>query len=215
MFSWLSHLFLFLWILLLPTKEAIGSTITVDDHYRNVRWMFLESPGKMTFSAAASWIKELNAEGYSDWRMPFTPDGECEGWSYDVSDINTRANVTCSDLGHLYYTVKTYNSTVNSNPLPQHSFWLGTANTENTEQFSAHKDYIGNNMAWAFDFSTGLQFLNSLNALDNYALAVRTESLPTSKAPEPSTALLFLTGILCLAYRPFSRNRQVQGTATK
>lgn len=206
MFSRPSHLFLLLWILLLPTNQAVGSIITIDDHHRNIRWMFWESQEKMTFPDATFWIEELIAEGYSDWTMPLTPDGECEGWCYNATDPDTRANVTCSDLGHLYYTVKAYDSTVNSTLLPQHSFWLKRNNTD-TVPFPAQEDSTVYNLAWAFDFSTGLQFLNSLNSLDNYALAMRTEPLPTSRVPEPNTALLFLTGILCFTYRPLSRKQ--------
>ena len=141
------------------------------------------------------------SKGYPDWRLPFTPAGEYGGCSYDKSDNDTKVKVTCSDLGHLYYTVKEYDSTVDNTPFLQHSFWLGT---KREEQVSTHKD--SDNMAWVFDISTGVQALQSLS-LKAYALAVRTEPLPTSAVPEPNTALLFLTGILCLAYRSLSRNR--------
>ncbi len=205
MFLSLRHSILLLWILL-PVNEAVAGIITIDDYERNTRWMFLESDAPKEFPDAVSWIAKLNkkkSEGYSDWRLPFTPDGKYEDWSYNANDYDTKTNVTCSDLGHLYYTVKKYDSSVDSTPLLQHSFWLGT---NKKGQFSAYKDKDSNNMAWAFDFSTGLQFLQSLN-FEPYALAVRTEPLPTSAVPEPNTALLFLTGILCLAYRPLSRNR--------
>lgn len=209
MFSRPSHLFLLLWILLLPTNQAVGSIITIDDHYRNVRWMFVESDVPKEFSKAASWVKKLDTEGYSDWKMPFTPDGQFGDWTYDSSENETKINVTHSELGHLYYTVKEYSATpttetppTNRDPFTKRYYWLGTG--DDGAQFSS---YNNEHMAWAFDFRTGWQFLQSQIFGETYALAVRTELLAKTPVPEPNTAFLFLTGILFLAYRPLSRTQ--------
>ena len=219
MFSWPSHLFLVVWILLFPVTEAVGTIITIeiDDYESNVRWIILENNTPKKFTETVAWIKELNNPdlkghlGYTDWELPDTPDGVWDGRTYNRDDNDSKINVTYSDLGHIYYTVKKYSAIpltetppTSRAPLTKRYYWLGTG--DDGLQFS---HYNNEQMAWVFDFTTGWQFLRTQNTNNNttYALAVRTEPLPASAIPEPNTALLFLTGLLCLTYRPSSQKQ--------
>ena len=158
----------------------------------------------MTWQEANAWLTSLNKQnyaGYSDWRLPTTPPGTT--WKYNPNDISTKYDVITSELGHLFYIdLNQDSSTIFSGPPPIRDFspfinlqlgyyWFGTIES------SADAP----NQVWRFDFQHGTQFRDPI-LLGNtaYAIAVRD-------VPEPSSALLFLAGMLGLCRIQRQRDR--------
>lgn len=180
------------------------------DPYLDIYWMKDgNNKGLMTWDDAKKWAEQLTYGGYDDWRLPSTPDGyyiRNDGtiWDYYNSGTNpndNKYNVTFSDLGSLYYNFFKLKadenlSTVKNSPfnnLQAGYYWFETASSQL---------FTNQSTAWIFDFKFGTQFLNTTTSLA-YAIAVRD----ASPAPEPSTALLFLTGLLGLCRIRRQRNR--------
>lgn len=167
---------------------------------------------KMTWQGANEWINTLNNYkygGFSNWRLPNTPDGT---WGYNPNTISTRYNVTTSELGHLFYSSlglkgkeapdgtinQTYGLGTTTTPfdnLQSGYYWFGTI----SDKFKLS----GKDAVWKFDFQHGSHFLDTIETNKAYAIAVRD----ATPAPEPSTALLFLAGLvgICRARRHHSR----------
>lgn len=157
---------------------------------------------QMTWDKAKTWAEDLNYGGYDDWHLPTTPDGLLKAngivlWEYDTTKITTKYNVTYSELGHLYYTELglkgylapgtdiTYNASygLHNEAAPYFTnlragyYWFETSSASDPS------------LAWVFDFEYGIQFLQSKNSPNAYAIAVR------SAVPEPASAFLFLSGL--------------------
>jgi hypothetical protein len=179
------------------------------DPYLNIYWMKDGNvQGKsMTWDDAKKWAEDLEYGGYNDWRLPSTPDGyykRNDGTIWDYYGYNTnpndnKYNVTFSELGSLYYN--TFKLTADKglstaenplfNKLQPGYYWFG---------IPSKLDDI--KAAWVFDFKYGTQFLNTTTSYA-YAIAVRD----ATPAPEPSSALLFLAGLLGLCRIRHQRTR--------
>lgn len=200
------HFFVIVWSFLFVSAHSVhADSLTVEgeliyDKAQKIYWTKNANlGGKMTWVEVQRWIIELNESnygGYSDWRLPFTPDGT---WGYD-SGNGGKYNVTVSELGHLYYITlglkgkKSPSGELNDDyglgnketpfdNLRSDLYWFGTISNRPDEQ-----------MVWIFDFAYGTHFLQSLNGDPAYAVAVRS-AFPV---PEPSSAALFLTGLFSL-----------------
>jgi hypothetical protein len=175
------------------------------DTVLNVYWAKSErSTDQVTWDKAHDWINGLNDKnfgGYNDWRLPYTPDGT---WRYDGGN-DGKYNVKASELGHLYYNIlglsSRQNETANTAAELQKSpflnllptlYWLGPLST--TPLNLSDNKPTGDPAAWVFDFGYGSQFLQTTN-MYAYAIAVRS----ASPVPEPSSVVLFLTGVLMMA----------------
>ncbi|MBM9538865.1 PEP-CTERM sorting domain-containing protein [Desulfobulbus alkaliphilus] len=187
----------------------VSWTIVTDPNVSGGTWMLVTDPSKgsetpvksfgMTYQDAQNWVASLNSTkygGFNDWHLPMTPDWTT--WGYDNNDYSTKIKVTVSDLGYLYYEMlqldpidlgaapNNYTDLKLSilNPeLLHYNYWFGNL-SEYTEE--------GNPLefGWIFDFKYGTQFLAGTST-SAYALAIRK----TTPIPEPTSALLFLTGI--------------------
>lgn len=179
----------------------------VYDATKNIYWTKdANIGGLMTWGDAQGWIKRLNKEcygGYNDWRLPFTPNGYSDDgtWVYDKDNNLTKYNVTVSELGHLFYQslqlqgLYSSDGTVNTDyglrgketlfdNLQSGYYWFGTPSKIDDDP-----------AVWLFDFEFGIQFKNTLGTDRAYAIAVRS----TTPVPEPSSAILFLIGVLSLS----------------
>ena len=119
----------------------------------------INSDGKMSWYAADQWISAMNAAnylGYSDWRLPSTPD-EPYLWGYDGT-TSAGYNITTSEMGYMYYVnleniglyaidgthplpaygLKNYGPFIN---LPADEYWSGV---------EAGIDSFGNMTWWGF-----------------------------------------------------------------
>lgn len=161
--------------------------------------------GLMSWAEVTAWIENLNVSrfgGFDDWRLPTTPDGT---WGYDGGNAG-KYDVTCSELGHLYYnsleldakkqtTSQPYTEqelAILGNPfegLQPDLYWFGTV--------SKTVLLPGYQSVWKFDFGRGAQFIETTGTNKAYALAVRS----ATPVPLPSSALLFLTGLVALALK--------------
>lgn len=161
--------------------------------------------GLMSWSKVNDWISDLNLShfgGFDDWRLPSTPDGT---WGYNGGNAG-KYNVTSSELGHLYYnsfglaakdktSLQSYTQqelSVFGDPfvgLQPGLYWFGTI---------SEKVLIpGQQSIWKFDFGRGTQFIETAGTNSAYALAVR----PATPVPLPSSAWLFLTGLIALSLK--------------
>ncbi|MGD9948942.1 MAG: DUF1566 domain-containing protein [Desulfobulbus sp.] len=208
-----SHIFVIAWTMLfISVHSANADSLEVKgefiyDSAQNLCWTKNANlnNGKLDLEGALEWINELNEikyGGYSDWRLPYTPDGVSEdgAWRYDNNVNSTKYNVTVSELGHLFYEDLQLQGRYSSS---------GTKNTDyglrdkDTPFDNLQSDYywfgtptkIGDASAvWLFDFESGIQFKNTLGTDTAYAIAVRS----ALHAPEPSSAALFLIGLFPL-----------------
>jgi hypothetical protein len=145
--------------------------------------------GRMTWDTANSWIAGMdtaNYLGYSDWRLPTTPNL--------TSSIGT--NQTSSELGHMFYSelggasgvsiIDSHNSdyALFSNVNSSLVYWSGT-------------EYVGDpaSRAWFFTAFIGYQN-NNLKTTPFYAWAVRSGDV--SAVPVPGAVWFFGSGLLAL-----------------
>ena len=203
--------FFIIWsVLFLSVAAAKADPLQVEgnliyDAGLDVYWTKSErSTDQVTWDKAQDWIKGLNNKkfgGYNDWRLPYTPDGT---WGYDGGN-DSKYNVDVSELGHLYYntlklpsrqkmaanTSEELKKSFFENLLPT-LYWFAPLSTTRLNISEENKD--GDPAAWVFDFGYGSQFLQTTNA-KAYAIAVRS----ASPVPEPSSGVLFLTGVLMVS----------------
>jgi hypothetical protein len=204
--------FFILWsILFLSFTAAKADPLQVHgdliyDEMLDVYWTKNErSTDAVTWDAAQKWINGLNSQkfgGYNDWRLPKTPDGT---WGYDGGN-DRKYNVTASELEHLYYkTLKLtsrQNATVNTAADLTKSFFENLLPTEYWFGTLSSTQLSGQQTGWVFDFGFGSQFLQTTN-MSAYAIAVRS----ASPVPEPSSVVLFLTGVLMVSRIRSRQNR--------
>lgn len=179
------------------------------DPYLNIYWMKDgNKQGLMTWDDAKEWAEQLTYGGYDDWRLPSTPDGyyeKTDGTIWDYYETNpysndVKYNVTFSELGSLYYN--TFKLTADKGLSTAENSLFDKLQTDYYWFKTASRPLDGNPAAWIFDFEFGTQFTNTTNSYA-YAIAVR-DAIP---APEPSSALLFLAGLLGLCRIQHQRNR--------
>lgn len=153
-----------------------------------------DADGLMNWSAANAWAAGLSYGGYSDWRLPTTPqpDASCSGGT-DVPPFGVQSfayNCTGSELGHLFYSELggTAGSSILTSLDPDLSlfqniqsfaYWSGTVYAPDPTSY-----------AWGFATSTGYQFFDN-RPVEFYAWAVR----PGDVAAVPEPASLLLAGI--------------------
>lgn len=201
-----------LWGLFICASSVYADPLQVNgqliyDEKLAVYWTKSEkTDNALTWEAAKNWIKGLNKKkfgGYSDWRLPYTPDGT---WGYDGGN-DGKYNVTVSELGHLYYTTLELSAQKNGTGNSAEELKEATAPFENLLPVLYWFDPLsdtrlnissgkpnGDPAAWVFDFGYGSQFLQTTN-MTAYALAVRS----ASSVPEPSSVVLFLTGVFVVS----------------
>lgn len=163
---------------------------------------------KMTWQEANAWLASLNEKnygGYSDWRLPTTPPGS--EWGYDGSN-GKKYNVTVSELGHLFYLGLGLQGKIAPNGTSNQTYGLGEDTTPFTGLqpgyywFGTTSELSDEEAAWKFDFQHGTQFLDTIDTYA-YAIAVRK----ATPAPEPTSALLFLAGLLGMSRVRRQQNR--------
>ncbi|ADW16543.1 protein of unknown function DUF1555 [Desulfobulbus propionicus DSM 2032] len=195
----------FLAIFLLPFSSCFADSLSIHgnllyDADRHFYWTTNAAmAGKMTWQGANDWIDALNNSkygGYADWRLPYTPDGT---WGYDGGN-DAKYNVTVSELGQLYYNTLNLASKQHQAPNTIEELAAKTSPLEpfllpDCYWFGSKSDMLLGGMAsaWAFDFGYGAQFLQTTNS-HAYAIAVRS----AAPVPEPSSVVLFFTGLLIL-----------------
>ncbi|MCP3931154.1 MAG: PEP-CTERM sorting domain-containing protein [Bacteroidetes bacterium] len=175
--------------------------IVICDTVPGKEWILATSTeGIKSFTDALDWINRLNDPKNQrfnsyHWSLPFTPDGNDEnGWEFYDGEYYSY-NVTSSELGHIYYNLwddimKNYLNVPNDQTST--SFWMATSSHDKKSTYK--RDHFGLKNCWAFDFQYGTQYLDSEN-FSNHVLAIGTP------IPEPSTGLLFLTGLIFLTAR--------------
>ena len=166
----------------------------------------------MTWDNAVAWADSLTIGGFTDWRLPNAQNqdgsGPCLGFG-----------CTGSEMGHLYYTelrnvAVTGGCTigidcglVNTGPfsnLQADYYWSGTGSAP---------VIVGGQLVftvWFFNPVTGNQ--DAENKLQNFfPWAVRSGDVPdnTNPIPEPSTMLLFGTGLAWLAAWRYRKSQKV------
>ena len=162
------------------------------------------SDGRMTWNSAVNWAASLTVGGFTDWHLPLTifPDSGCASGSSQTQQRALGNNCTLSHLGHLYYT-ELGNSA--NGPLLQKGpfknlqeffYWSGTRYT------------FAPNAAYNLNFSSGWQDANGLSGQFN-ALALRNGDVLTAPIPEPSTIILFGSGLAVLGVWRYRRTVKV------
>ena len=155
----------------------------------------------MTWQNADNWAGSLTVGGFTDWRLPTTlqPDATCGGQGAIGS-----FGVGCSgsEMGHLYnvegITFTTPGPFLNLQGL---QYWSSTETGVDELGVWFHGEDIGPSAigAWHFTFAGGVQSSNGKDADPFHAWAVRSGDVGQSPIPEPSTMLLFGTGLAALA----------------
>ena len=157
--------------------------------------------GAMNWADANTWATNLAYGGYSDWRLPTTPqlDPTCElqggpfGLGYSCSG---------SEMGHLFYVelgVRAGQSILASQSPDLTLF----QNIQQGTLYWSQTDYVPIlNFAWGFNMPDGLQGAgNKINL--SYAWAVRSGDVAT--VPEPGSLMLACFGLAGLAASRFRR----------
>ncbi|MEQ1638593.1 MAG: DUF1566 domain-containing protein [Methylococcales bacterium] len=141
----------------------------------------------MTWDQANAWATDLSYGGYSDWRLPTTPDANS---SYGY-------NQTSSEMGHLFYhelgglAGHTLSSTHNAN----YGLFRFRDSTLNYAYWSGTESAADPNFAWYFSTVTGIQYDNTKDK-EYLAWAVRTGDVAV--VPVPAAVWLLGSGLLGL-----------------
>jgi len=127
---------------------------------------------------ALDWINGLNtlndgmgAGGYTDWRLP----------SYDQGELESLYNLLTP--------------IADDTPYEEYCFWYEElVPDDDIPQYI--KDILDTDYGWAFDFRHGTTFYQSVGTEVNAYALLPASSVPL---PLPSSAILFLAGLLVLA----------------
>lgn len=187
-----------------------GSHKLIYDTDLNITWLDYSS-SLDTWSNQVSWADDLsvvlNGTTYDDWRLPQTVDGD-----YAIGyDGTTTAgwNITNSEMGYLFYmdlgnlghvgtdgNIQPGSGLLNTGPfdnLLPFFYWSGT-------------EYANDPLnSWHFSFDGGDQYIDHGDTL-YYALPVHQGRI--IPVPEPTTMLLFGTGLAGLAISGRLRKRR-------
>ena len=166
------------------TDNANGTTFSSSTH--------ILADGRMGRDAALIWANQLNINGTTGWRLPETlqPDSTC-GALY----INGPPGFNCigSELGNMYYNVLGGEANTILSVVHNSNYDL-FSNLSNTFLWSA-TDTLNNDITWVFNNGVGYQ-TTKIKSFSFYAWAVHSGDVAT--VPEPSTAILILTGLISL-----------------
>ncbi|MFH1987681.1 MAG: PEP-CTERM sorting domain-containing protein [Pseudomonadota bacterium] len=149
----------------------------------NVTWLNLtgSAPGYpygMSWDQAINWTSNINAGTVSGWRLPL-------GVYSSHGATNEIQHLVITELGN-----SVYGSLLNKGPLSAliqgGRYWLGAE--------------VSWDKAWTFDLASNLEKGDMYKSWEAYALAVHDGNIgPTgviSSVPEPSSFLLFASGLL-------------------
>ncbi len=130
-----------------------------------------DTDGKMTWSAAGTWVDGLDVFGYSDWRLPQFASA---GWGETNSEFSS-LNTQLADPA---------NRGLFDNLMIDASYW------SETQPFST--------FARAFHFGSGRPSSLPIGS-DGYAWAVRdADGISLTHTPVPASLWLMASGIFCL-----------------
>ncbi len=176
---------MFLYALAGPAYATLidkGNGLIYDDDF-NITWLqdANYSGVTMTWADANTWASDLVFQGFDDWRLP-------------ISDTCSGNTCTGSEMGHLFYTK---GITSSSNGLFQNVkpslYWAATE--------------YDNAQSWRFNFLYGTQSLGD-KTQKRYAWAVRNGDVTPPVAPEPVSAILFVTGGMVLSAKIYRNKRR-------
>lgn len=168
---------LILRVLALSSEAAVldrGNGLIYDDAL-NITWLQdANYSGKtMTWDQANTWAANLIFEGFDDWRLPYSDSCSGSGCAgSEMGQLYLSEGIT-SDSPGLFINVKPF------------MYWSSTEYAQDPSQ------------AWRYSLKYGTQGISD-KALNRYAWAVRDGDSMPSIAPEPSTAVLFFSGIATL-----------------
>lgn len=144
--------------------------------------------GHMSWASAMAWAASLTVGGFTDWRLPTTlePDPSCS--NFPAASFGC----TGSEMGHLAnadgVTTASPGPFINVQPGLGGFYWSGTDN------FIAPAT-----LTWGVRFSDGVQVGIGKTSQTVHAWGARDgDVLASAPIPEPSTMLLFGTGVLGL-----------------
>jgi hypothetical protein len=162
--------------------------------------------GLMTWADAKTWAANLSYGGYTDWRLPTTPDagGPFVFGTNGVQPYNYNYgyNMTTSEMGYMYYVnLGNLGLYATNGASPQPGYGLAHTgpfqNLQAAPYWSDTQSINQTTAAWYFDFAYGTlapgDITGTLNNQFN-AWAVRTGDV--APVPIPGAILLFAPGLM-------------------